>query len=163
MEPVMDFPTEQRNEFRKYAWDYFQFHAAQRLSTFNFFVVLSVLLTSAAMTTFQEKFYLPEGGAFLGVMLMALAFVFWKMDQRNQELIKNGTEALMFLDGTALPGVGGKAHPLDLFRRDEAHMMERKAKGHWHMSFRHCMNAIFGIFSCVGLGIVGVGIFLKMR
>jgi len=30
--------------FRKYAWDYFEYHADQRMKTFNFFIVMAGLL-----------------------------------------------------------------------------------------------------------------------
>jgi len=155
----------EREEFRRYAWDYFQFHASQRLSTFNFFVVLAVLLTSAAMTTFQEKFFLPAAGGFLGLMLAALSFVFWRMDQRNQLLIKNGTEALMHLDHTVLydQATPTEIHPLDLFRRDEANFLARQGSLLGPMSYRRGMNAIFSIFGCVGLGLSAVGVFLVVR
>ena len=142
----MNLQPPQRDEFRRYAWDYFQFHATQRLSTFNFFVVLSVLLMSAAMTTFQEKFFLPCAGGFLGLILATLSFVFWKMDQRNQQLLKNGTEALMHLDRTALYNQANphEIHPLDLFRRDEANVQAHRGGNLWtdELSARG-MTAIF--------------------
>ncbi|HVT82197.1 MAG TPA: hypothetical protein VHM90_16260 [Phycisphaerae bacterium] len=161
----MNLQPPQRDEFRRYAWDYFQFHASQRLSTFNFFVVLSVLLTSAAMTTFQEKFYLPCAGGFLGLMLAILSFVFWRMDQRNRQLLQNGTEALMHLDRTALYDQAnpGEIHPLDLFRRDEANMRAQRGGILGPISYRSGMNAIFAIFGCIGLGLAVIGALMWYR
>jgi hypothetical protein len=41
-------------EQRDYAWNYFQIHASQRMSSFNFFVVIAALLSSAMAGTFTK-------------------------------------------------------------------------------------------------------------
>lgn len=83
---------------RKYLWDYFQLHATQRLTTFNFYIVLSTLLTTGLFSTFQKEFVLIPVGVILGLLLVLLSFVFWKLDERNKGLIKNVESGLKYLE-----------------------------------------------------------------
>ena len=43
-------------EQREYALSYFQLHANQRMTTFNFFVVIAALLTTGISGTFSKDF-----------------------------------------------------------------------------------------------------------
>jgi hypothetical protein len=79
------------------AWRYFQQHASQRISFFNFFVVLaSSMVAVLAAALFQLNVY-PLGVA-VGLMLAFLSFVFWKVDERNKHLTKIGEKALIELE-----------------------------------------------------------------
>ena len=46
-------------ELRKQAWDYFQLQAGQRLTTFNFYIAISSLLTTGLATSFKADIGLP--------------------------------------------------------------------------------------------------------
>ena len=43
-------------EHRNYVWNYFQLHASQRMTTFNFFVVIAALLTAGLARTFDKDY-----------------------------------------------------------------------------------------------------------
>ena len=68
------------------AWASFALHAGQRLTTFNFFIVLSSLLINALVVTLQRDFRVPYVGVAIGLLLAVLAFIFWKIDVRNRQL-----------------------------------------------------------------------------
>ena len=50
----------------RYSWDYFRVHADQRMSIFNFFVALAVLMTGGLVGTFHKNFGMPALGTVLG-------------------------------------------------------------------------------------------------
>jgi hypothetical protein len=64
------------------------------MTVFNFFVGLAVVMAGALVGTFHKDFTLPLLGGGLGVGLAFISFVFWKLDQRVQYLIKNAEDAL---------------------------------------------------------------------
>jgi hypothetical protein len=79
--------------FRTYAWSYFAYHADQRMKTFNFFLIVAGLLAGGITTL------LRDGGdwrwvSLLGGVLTVLSLVFWKIDHRNKQLVRNGEAAL---------------------------------------------------------------------
>jgi len=69
--------AEEDNGVIKRAWDYFELHANQRLTTFNFYVVISSLVTTGLLATFEKQYRTPYLGIGLGVLLTLLSFVFW--------------------------------------------------------------------------------------
>ena len=79
-------------EWLDIAWKYFQQHAQQRISYFNFFVVFSTILTTGLVATFQKGFGLPYLGIAIGVIQAFLSVMFWKIDQRNKFLTKHAEE-----------------------------------------------------------------------
>jgi hypothetical protein len=82
-----------------YAWDHFAYHAQQRQTVFNFFMLLIGGCVAAYSATIGES-----GGeynyfrSFLGVVLALASLVFWRLDQRNARLVKISEEALKELE-----------------------------------------------------------------
>ena len=82
-----------------YAWDHFAYHAGQRQTVFNFFLLVIGGCVAAWSAT------IGESGAeynyfrsFLGVVLALASLVFWRLDQRNARLVKVSEEALKDLE-----------------------------------------------------------------
>jgi hypothetical protein len=98
--------TDQEKDILAYALKYFEIHAAQRMSVFNFFIVLStIILTGLATCVFGEGIYAPIGIP-LGLLLSALALTFWKLDQRTSFLVKRAEKALTQLESDHFPAFG---------------------------------------------------------
>ena len=82
-----------------YAWDHFAYHAQQRQTVFNFFLLLIGGCVAAYSATIGES-----GGeynyfrSFLGVVLALASLVFWRLDQRNARLVKISGDALKELE-----------------------------------------------------------------
>ena len=78
-----------------YAFRYFDLHAQQRMTVFNFFLFLSGALAGGigASLTGDEPFALS--GLFLSSLLMLLSLVFYKLDRRTSFLIKHAESALI--------------------------------------------------------------------
>lgn len=94
----MAAPSGQQKSAFDHAWRYFELHAAQRLSLFNFFTALASVNLAGLGATFLANRALSPLGALLGLVLALLSFVFWKLDQRVSFLVKHGEEALSGLE-----------------------------------------------------------------
>ena len=138
--------------FRKYAWDYFAVHAAQRMAAFQFFITLATAIVGAFIAL------IGAGGqkwmSVLGMLLTMLAFVFYKLDCRTKELIKNAEAALSHLDTQhALPDVHLLPSPLRLIDRDRVscEMTERGGFLRKRYSYSKCFSIIFCTFGVLGI------------
>jgi hypothetical protein len=75
-----------------YAWEWFAYHASQRLTAFNFFLVmLGALLVGYVQAVEHE---LRGLGAVLGATGILVSAASWAMDVRNAELVECGRRAL---------------------------------------------------------------------
>lgn len=78
----------------KYAWDWFNYHAGQRLTAFHFFLIIISLVGVGYFKSVE----LGQEGKFFGFLtglFGALASIaFWLLDIRNEELVNCGRNAL---------------------------------------------------------------------
>ncbi len=80
----------------RYAWDWFSYHARQRLTAFNFFLILmGAVVVGYAQAVSNHS---PVVGAALGFLGAFVAHAFWAMDVRNEELVNCGRAALDILE-----------------------------------------------------------------
>ena len=145
------------NEQREHAWNYFQLHASQRMSVFNFFVVMSALFTTALATSFTEKFNYPAIGVILGVGLVVIAFIFWKLDQRIRFLIKLAEKALRTIESHWINEKESLANPLALFSIEKIEtgkkcVESRCWKPHtYHLKYSMCFGVAYVLIAVVGI------------
>jgi len=104
------------------AWKYFQQHASQRISYFNFFVLFSSFMTTGLITTFHPQFRAHAVGVAIGLMQVFLSFVFWKVDERNKFLTKIGENAIKEIEKNyELEGCcQHNPHPIQMFLHEVA-------------------------------------------
>jgi len=147
-----------QKELRDYAWNYFQMHASQRLTTFNFYIVIASLLSTALFNSFQKNNHISCLGIFLGFLLSMLSFVFWKLDCRNKFLIKQSEKALKYLEELFPPVlINSKAEPqvYQIFMNADylTEIQLRGAYSLWkrHLSYSNCFNLVFVAFGSTGL------------
>lgn len=76
------------------AWKYFQQHAQQRISYFNFFVLFSTILLTGFFTLFFNSSCDITIGMPIEIIESFLAFIFWKIDKRNQHLTHIAEEVI---------------------------------------------------------------------
>jgi len=82
-----------------YAWDHFAYHAGQRQTVFNYFVLLiGGCVAGYSATMGQSGAEYTYFRIFLGVVLALASLVFWRLDQRNARLVKVSEEALKDLE-----------------------------------------------------------------
>lgn len=138
---------------REYAWDYFALHADQRIKTFNFFVVFATLLAGGIVGLIKDKGDI-RWISLLGFLLFFLSLVFWALDRRNRSLVRNGEEAIKWLDAELdLPNSGRAPHILRIFAYDDYF-----TENGFHITYSKCLGFVFFIFACLGitLGVASV-------
>lgn len=137
---------------QKQAWDYFALHASQRMTVFNFYIVLSALTTTSYVASFDSHSDLAPLRIALATLLCLFAFVFWKLDERTRRLVKIGEEALKHFEGVSPADDFAK-----VFTREEAETsMKRSIRGGWNLwhrllSYSDCFRLIFAVFFLAGV------------
>jgi hypothetical protein len=71
----------------EYAWNWFSYHAAQRMTVFRFFF----LVLGALSVGYYQTITSHPGLAFaLSIIAIIFSLLFWRLDLRTRELIKIG-------------------------------------------------------------------------
>lgn len=144
---------------REYAWKYFSIHADQRLKTFHFFVIFATIVVGAILAIVKEPGHIGYAVP-LAYLLAALAFVFWKLDQRNKELIRYGENALKHFESNLNMGNDDSdPHPIQLFSYEECTTIKKRRFAQSnpltaHLTYSDCFNMVFILFG-VGGAITG--------
>jgi hypothetical protein len=73
---------------------YFAIHAAQRMTTFNFFLVLAGFILAGLAACLRDPATMRWAGTLLGSLLTVVSFIFWKLDERVAFLLKHAEKAL---------------------------------------------------------------------
>src|SRR5690606_35836878 len=92
------------------------------MTVFNFFLVLSGLVTAGLAATFQGTAP-PLLGVVLGVLLAVVAFIFWKLDQRVCFLMKRAERAIASIESSLTDG------KWQLFHSESEDTKAEQAKG----------------------------------
>lgn len=82
----------------EHAWRYFELHAQQRISVFNFFLATTGLVATGVGICFQQGGKFLFLSSILSLFLSLITFIFWKLDQRVSFLIKNSERSLETLE-----------------------------------------------------------------
>jgi hypothetical protein len=81
----------------KYAWDWFQYHANQRIITFNFFLVVIGTLIYAYFSAPCSNVSFAR--FLIGIIGVIISFAFLVIEVRNTILVDDGRRALDNLEG----------------------------------------------------------------
>lgn len=82
----------------EHIWKYFELHAQQRMTVFNFYIAITGLLAAGIGVTLQQGGKYVLFTSLMGVFVVFISFIFWKLDQRVSILIKNAEIALQDLE-----------------------------------------------------------------
>ncbi len=79
-----------------YAWNWFAYHASQRLQAFNFFLLILAALATGYLTALDKDYGLLQIA--IGVAGILISFAFLALDFRNEQLVTDGRHALRQLE-----------------------------------------------------------------
>lgn len=79
-----------------YSWDSFEFHAKQRISMFNFFIIFAGISANAIATLLRTDRYIMAGSLAIAGSVISCIFIF--LDRRNEELVHNAEDNLRELE-----------------------------------------------------------------
>ncbi|HHH1477421.1 TPA: hypothetical protein ACPZHS_004212, partial [Yersinia enterocolitica] len=86
--------SEQLNTASEHIWRYFELHAQQRMTVFNFYIAITGLLAAGIGFTLQQGGHYILFSSLIGLFISFISFIFWKLDARVSMLIKNAESAL---------------------------------------------------------------------
>jgi len=151
---MLDIET--RKEFRDYLWKYFALHADQRLKTFNFYLIVAAIFISGYLNLIAKTEHYTWS-CIIPFFLSITSFIFWKLDLRTKNMIKQAEHGLKYLDeNSGLPELNGnECHPLKIFFCDDHATEERRrfpcvSLLECELSYSNCFNTIFSIFGFTG-------------
>ena len=116
-----------------YAWNYFSFHARQRTTMFNFFLIAVGIIANAVILALRD--YLPLAVPMsLLVVGAVFCFAFFCLDKRNVQLLDMGENILAKLEeDTVFKGLGSveglEEIPLGFLHREAVEEKRRKEVG----------------------------------
>lgn len=84
---------------QEYAWNWFEYHAGQRLVTFRFFLIFLGVLVVGFSTSLKDG-HAPFASA-IAYFGACISFAFLVLEIRNEQLVNIGRRALMAIE--ALP------------------------------------------------------------
>ena len=150
---------------REQAWDYFAAHSSQRITTFNFYIVLASVTSTTYFSSFKADSNLQDVRPALAALLVLFSFVFWSLDRRNRFLIKNAESALMIFESEST-----NVDPRTKLFSLEANAVSPRLRGFrrlavwkWALSYSDCFNLVFLIFASIGVFDLGKEAFHLMR
>lgn len=148
------------DELRKQAWDFFQMQASQRLTTFNFYIAISSVLSTGLAASFRPDINIPHLSEVLGLLLVVFSFVFFKLDERNRDLIKGAEDTLKYFESKANIDMTASdiPHVARRFTREEYDTKAKKNQRSWRFwrnnySYSECFRMVFLSFG--GTGLIG--------
>jgi len=143
-------------ELRQHAWEYFRYHASQRTTVFNFYLIVCALLTTAYFRVVVS----PENrnlGVLLGLIFPLLSFIFWKLDQRNAGMVEIAEAALRALEETCAPHEERTlSNIVHVFSREAdltARAKQERSFWPWKNLYEHgyCFGVIFVVSASLGV------------
>lgn len=150
-------------EQKEYAWNYFKLHADQRMATFNFFIVISALLTTALVNSINNEgcgHWSCIVGIVISISLCVVAFVFCKLDRRVSFLIKHAEKVLKSIENISRKNESAIEQVYALFSTEEKQtnlIRRKKTRCFWrrHLTFKDCFNIVYSVvFSIGGVGLI---------
>lgn len=82
----------------EYATTYFDLHAKQRMTTFNFYLIINAFLITAFVSSYTNEFELPQVRCVISGAGIFISFVFRKLDGRVRDLIHHAENELKILE-----------------------------------------------------------------
>ena len=146
--------TEGDKILRTQAWDYFAIVAAQRMTVIRFYISLATLLAGGQLALIQNpKYSIPS--VTLGLLSIALSFIFWKWDRRSSELIKLAEGTLRYYETKIeIEDDGPEGEVARLLTREHKFTENRKAgtpRFSSYFTYKICLLLLYSIFAGIGL------------
>ena len=130
----------------EHAWRYFEKHSDQRVSFFNFYILIMAASSTALSILLQnEKLYYL--GILLGLFIIITSYIFWKIDQRTAFLIKNSERVLKNIEENYEP----KYH---IFNIEEFELNKINEKNNYFFKYKtygELFRIIYGFIASIGL------------
>lgn len=91
-DPIFEFEPQKTPPTLTYAWNWFSYHAQQRLTAFHYFLIIVGFLIAGYITSLENDLYVVQ--AILGLVGVLISIAFLALDVRNTQLVDDGRDAL---------------------------------------------------------------------
>jgi hypothetical protein len=138
-----------------HAWRYFELHANQRIAVFNFFVVISGAGATAIGAVLMAGPQWGVLGIAVGALMIVLAYLFWRLDQRTAFLVKHAERSLAAAEQDLAEYarvVSKESAATELARRDPA------SHGFGMWSYSRVFRASFWLGALIGAAGAGLSL-----
>ncbi|MDX2002484.1 MAG: hypothetical protein SFW35_08625 [Chitinophagales bacterium] len=133
-------------EQRKYLWEFFSYHASQRLNTFNFYLILSGAVITGIFTADAKEQSVVS--LILSLILSLISFIFQKLDSRNKRFIKLSEKGLMDIEDRIDYGeFSDIANDIKIITSIEQYTKKENV----YFTYSKCFTIIFGVFFLLGI------------
>lgn len=130
----------------EHAWKYFELHAQQRMTVFNFFLAISGLVAAGIGVGLQQGGKFSALVSLLGCFLSLVAFIFWKLDQRVSLIIKHAEATLCYLEGVGL------SSEVSIFTKERSNATGLGGESVW--TYGKCFRLSFLAVGLIGIAFV---------
>ncbi len=130
----------------EYGFRWFEFHAQQRTTTFNFYLIIYSGLVAAEAFLLKEEIHL--GSIALSLIMILTSVLFWQLDIRNRQLVGIGETIVSH---------SWLANGLDDSLNPVARSAEKMAAG---FRYKELFGAIFAIGGIAGVAAFGYAMYL---
>lgn len=136
-----------------HAWRYFQLHATQRITVFNFYVAASGLMVAGLIYSLRGGNETALYSVAAGIGLVLLSTVFWKLDRRVRAMIKASEGTIIKIEGACIEEPD---HRVMTNEQKIADATKYSLFGNWTYgeAFRRIF-AVVGTFGFLGAGFGG--------
>jgi hypothetical protein len=133
----------------EHAWRYFALHAGQRMSLFNYFLIMFGIASAGLAGCLRAEGVLRLVGALLGGALASVAFVFWKLEQRSSFLVKHAETALLELEERHIAVESARLFRLEPAHTQTAQAVKPRATRVW--TYGKSFRFLFALAAAVGI------------
>ena len=118
----------------EHAWNWFKYHAEQRLAMIRFAVLILGAIAAGAAYLHKDKEYLFS--SIICIFEIVITYCFLRLDLRTSDLIKLGENALIEKEDQMATDTGSQA--ITIFRRTDELRESRHAK--WYNPYTYKQN-----------------------
>lgn len=128
------------------SWRYFQLHAQQRMTVFNFYLIITGLVAAGLSACLLQMEKLSMVAGVLGLFLSFVSFIFWKLDQRVSLMIKASEKSIIDIEKKlALPVES-------IFTQDSENLNHSYLYIRSPWSYGRCFRVSFFLVGMIGVG-----------
>lgn len=142
-----DQKIEKTKIIAEYAWNWFSYHAAQRMITFRFFLIMVGVISVGYSQTLANNPCMACGFSALGI---ASAALFWRLDYRSRDLISVGENFLLDIEKELDSWRVIDVQVVLQSRQKKAHREAKKFPRNIY-SHRRIFNCLFGLMILASL------------
>lgn len=145
--------TEYDKMASEHAWRYFELHAQQRITVFNFYIAITGLLAAGIGLSLQQEGKYLYLCSILGAFMIFISIIFWKLDHRVSMLIKNSETALQCIESNF------QNQDFRILTKDkDDNQLNSSAFSNW--SYGKCFRIAFIFVGNIGLAFIFIPIMI---